>query len=112
MEDKKEINKTPRLTPNLHLLVSGIILFTSFFLFIFIWQSTITYFLPDKWNKNLVMMIAFLIIVPIPIYIYDRIVPARCPKCEGEMFGSSFRPAYKECKRCNYYHGYSIFGND
>lgn len=100
------------LTPNTHLLVGGIVIFASFSAFILVWQFVIQFLLPENWNKTAVMMAAFLVIVPIPVLIFDKLVPARCPRCDGEMFGSSFRPAYKECKSCKYYYGYSIFGNN
>ena len=113
MQNSKEDNKIPRLTPNTHLLVGGAIGFISFFLFIFIWESIIKSFLPDNWNKTSVMIIAFLIVVPIPVFVFDLFVPARCSKCDGEMFGSSFSPnPYKKCKKCHYRYEYSIFGND
>jgi hypothetical protein len=104
--------KHPTLTPNKHLLVACIIGFATFFLFIITWQSVFIIFVPDSWDKNLTMIITFLIVVPIPVFIFDRLVPARCPKCNGEMFGSSFTPPYKECKKCSYRYEYSIFGDD
>jgi hypothetical protein len=112
MLNNKSHNTNPALTPNTHLLVAGIIGLISFFLFIIVWESIVSYFLPDNWNKTLVMMISFLVIVPIPVFIFDALVSARCPKCDGEMFGSSFRPPYKECKKCQYRYEYSIFGNN
>ena len=105
-------NSNPVLTPKKHLLVAGAISLVSFLLFIVFWKSVINYLLPDNWNKNLVMMISSLLIIPIPILVFDMLVSAECPKCNGKMFGSSFRPPYKECKKCNYLYEYNFLGED
>lgn len=109
MSEKKDV---PILTPTTHLWAATGIGFLTFLLFILIWESVITHLLPQDWNKTFSMMISFFVIVPIPILIFDKFISARCPKCNGQMFGTSFRPPYKECQKCKYRYEYRILGRD
>ncbi len=98
------------LTPNTHLLVAGLIALASFSTFFLAHNIVADQIIPSSWNKRIAMMILFLVVMLIPVSVFDKFVPAKCPKCGGEMFGSTFRPSHKECRNCNYYHEYWFFG--
>ncbi len=100
------------LTPKKHLLVACGIGFLSFIIFIFFWDMVADFLFPKDWNRGLIFMFAFLILISLPINIFDLLVPAKCPKCDGKMFGTSFRPPYKKCKKCNYLYEYKVFGKN
>ena len=105
-------NKSPILSPGKHLMAAGAVGFLTFFLFIGVSDYVMDLLIPQNWNRQFVMIASFLILVPIPIFIFDKFVPARCPKCTGKMFGSSFRPAYKECTQCKHMYRYGWFESD
>lgn len=91
------------LTVKQHITITTLLLFGLFILGIWLYESFNGFIITQGLNKYFFFFGFFFLLLVIPLFIFDRFVPSKCPQCNGKMYGEG--DAYRfgrNCKDCGY----------
>lgn len=90
------------LSVRAHIITAGAVFFGCFFFAVDLFDWVGKYWGQGPSYKFL-CIVGAATIVCIPMYLFDRYVPAECPKCGGKMYGCGDCYRWrKKCKGCGY----------